>query len=226
MNILKLAKNLKAFTLDEIEILTECACSTELDELIFQGNIQKVGGFYHYITKQVHNVDIFEVSIVKDIRKNDIDFNQAVMVFLNKYAAQNCSPRTYLWYHGAFKNNICPFFENRKIGSIMVKDVKNFKEKCTERKLSSGNIKNNLALLNQFIRYFQNNGYIDKTCIFQVKRIEDKRKELRIFDEEILTKFLKLTQKYHPNTSIEKLSIMLGDYSFDATMEKYRRYIL
>ena len=39
MNIEKLAKHLKEFTLDEIEIIAECDCKTELEHLLNEGKL-------------------------------------------------------------------------------------------------------------------------------------------------------------------------------------------
>lgn len=47
---------------------------------------------------------------------------------------------------------------------------------CKNRNLSSRELKNTLALLNQLIKYFQNLGVIDKTCNFQVRRLTNKNK--------------------------------------------------
>lgn len=37
MNIYKLAKHLKEFTLDEIEMISECDCKTKLEHLLNDG---------------------------------------------------------------------------------------------------------------------------------------------------------------------------------------------
>jgi hypothetical protein len=39
MNIEKLAKHLKEFTLDEIEMIAECNCKTELKQLLNGGKL-------------------------------------------------------------------------------------------------------------------------------------------------------------------------------------------
>lgn len=35
-------------------------------------------------------------------------------------------------------------------------------------------IKNTMALLNQLIKYFQHLGVIDRSCVYQVKKVQDK----------------------------------------------------
>ena len=46
MNIEKLAKHLKEFTLDEIEMIAECDCKTELEQLLKEGKIVFEHGLY------------------------------------------------------------------------------------------------------------------------------------------------------------------------------------
>ena len=48
MNIEKLAKHLKEFTQDEIEIITECDCKTELEWLLNKSKITFEQGLYKY----------------------------------------------------------------------------------------------------------------------------------------------------------------------------------
>ena len=69
MNIEKLAKHLKEFTLDEIEMIAECDCKTELEHLLNRGKIIFEQGLYKYqeekpkqefiiYTKQVTNFQV------------------------------------------------------------------------------------------------------------------------------------------------------------------------
>ena len=52
MNIEKLAKHLKEFTLDEIEMIAECDCKTELKRLLNGGKIVFEQGLYKYVEKE------------------------------------------------------------------------------------------------------------------------------------------------------------------------------
>ena len=49
MNIEKLAKRLKEFTLDEIEMIAECDCKTELEQLLNSNKILFEQGLYKYV---------------------------------------------------------------------------------------------------------------------------------------------------------------------------------
>lgn len=48
MNIEKLAKYLKEFTLDEINMIAECDCKTELEHLLNSNKISFEQGLYKY----------------------------------------------------------------------------------------------------------------------------------------------------------------------------------
>src|SRR5574344_1054944 len=65
--------------------------------------------------------------------------------------------------------------------------------------ISERKIKNILALLNQIIKYFQNEGIIEKTCTFEVKSLEKiPKREVQILTSEQLAKLFKIVQKNYP----------------------------
>lgn len=51
MNIEKLAKHLKEFTLDEINMIAECDCKIELEHLLNSNKISFEQGIYKYLFK-------------------------------------------------------------------------------------------------------------------------------------------------------------------------------
>ena len=48
MNIEKLARHLKEFTLEDIEMIAECDCKTELERLLNEGKTVFEQGLYKY----------------------------------------------------------------------------------------------------------------------------------------------------------------------------------
>lgn len=52
MNIEKLAKRLKEFTLDDIELIAECDCKTELEQLLNSNKILFETGFINTMRKR------------------------------------------------------------------------------------------------------------------------------------------------------------------------------
>ena len=67
-----------------------------------------------------------------------------------------------------------PYLKGYFLNNIGTDEIKVVYNACLSRGLKPRRIKNTMALLNQFIKYFQNIGIIEKTCNFQVKRLTDK----------------------------------------------------
>ena len=170
MNIERLAKHLKEFTLDEINMIAECDCKTDLERLLNEGKIVFEQGLYNYIFKIPES---YKITIVPNNRQI-IKFEQSVEYFLDNYAKSNCTKRTYETYESIFRTHITPFFRNKILNDITNLDVEQFYNYCIERYLRPRRLKNILTQLNQLIKFFQTLGVIDKTCEFQVKRITDK----------------------------------------------------
>ncbi len=67
------------------------------------------------------------------------------------------------------------------------------------KQISERRIKNILTLLNQIIKHFQNEGYIDKTCVFEVKRIADiPKRQIQILTPEQLAQLFRILKKKYP----------------------------
>ena len=172
MNIEKLAKHLKEFTLDEIEMIAECDCKTELEHFLNEGKIVFEQGLYKYqeeTPKQEYIICTKEVTNFQVIT-----FDAANEYFLENYAKNNCKYSTFKKYRSSLKYHILPFFKNKMLNDITCEDIQEFYYFCQNRSFPPRVLKNTLALLNQMIKYFQNLGIIDRTCNFQVRRLSDK----------------------------------------------------
>lgn len=172
MNIEKLAKRLREFTLDEIEILAEADLETELEYLLNEGKITFEQGCYKYVEK-VEAIDyaIFSAETLNDAPLN---FKTAVKYFLEKYAKITCTKRTYETYESIFRINILPFFKGKIIQEITIDDIKAFYVSCKTRNLGHRRLKNTLTQLNQLLKYCKSQGLVSKCCSFQVKRLNEK----------------------------------------------------
>lgn len=173
MNILKLTKYLKEFTLDEISMIAEYDVKEDLQMLLNDRKLIFDGEKYKYFEKSKAEFGVFIKPVSTD---NRLIFDKAVDIFLNNYAKVNCTPETYRTYVSIFKMNILPFFKNHELDSISNEDVIAFYKNCERRNLGNRRFKNTLTLLNQLIKYFQNQGVIDKKCVFQVKRLTSRTK--------------------------------------------------
>lgn len=172
MNIEKLAKHLKEFTIDEIEMIAECDVKTELEQLLNEGKITFEEGLYKY--KEEKPKQEFIICTKQTTNYQVITIDAAIEYFLENYVKNNCKLNTYRRYRRMLKYYILPFFKHKNLNDIKCDDIQIFYYFCKSRNLPPKVLKNTLALLNQMIKYFQNLGIIDRTCHFQVRRLSDK----------------------------------------------------
>ena len=174
MNIEKLAKHLKEFTLDEINMIAECDCKIELEHLLNSNKIVFEQGLYKH--KENINSENYEIFITSNRNIQNISSKGAFERFLNDYVKNNCKPETYKRYSSVIKYHLLPYFKNKYIAEICNNDIKELFNEYKLKKLPPKTIRNNLSLLNQIIKYYQNLGIIDRKCVFQVRRLTDKNK--------------------------------------------------
>lgn len=117
MNIEKLAKHLKEFTIDEIEMIAECDCKTELEHLLIGSKIVFEQDIYKYVEKSTKND--FGIFVTFNNNQN-ISFEEAVNIFIENYAKKHCKKRTYETYESIFRVNITPFFRKYCLNSITI----------------------------------------------------------------------------------------------------------
>lgn len=172
MNIEKLAKHLKEFTLDEIEMIVECDCRSELDQLLNMGKVTFENQIYKYC--EIEKIENFAIFIDKNYHKHQQNFEKAIKSFMTQYVDKYCKKETIRTYCSLFKINILPFFKNKDLKNITNIDIANFYQYCVERGLGARRIKNTMALLKQFLKYCKNKGWIKNYCEFQVKRLTNK----------------------------------------------------
>ena len=172
MNIEKLAKHLKEFTLDEIEMIAECDCETELEKLLKVNKIVLKSGKYTY--QEENFTEDFCIFIDKKSRKKLINIEEASKYFLKNYARKTCSKRTYETYESIFRIHIIPFFQNKNLKNLSQKDITDFYYSCKSRGIQAKRLKNILTQLNQLLKYCKSEGLIKNCCNFQVKRLTKK----------------------------------------------------
>lgn len=172
MNIEKLAKRLREFTLDEIEMIAEANVETELERLLNEGKIVFEQGLYKYVEKaEIIDYAIFSTENLTD---EPLNFETAVKYFLEKYAKISCTKRTYETYESIFRINILPFFRGKVVQEITMGDIKAFYASCKTRNLGHRRLKNILTQLNQLLKYCKSQELVSKCCSFQVRRLNEK----------------------------------------------------
>lgn len=106
---------------------------------------------------------------------------------------------SYQTYKTFIYAQIIPYFKTFYLKYLAIQDIQNFKKYIQENRVSERRIKNILTLLNQIIKYFQNEGYIDKTCVFEIKRIANiPKRQIQILTPEQVAQLFKITNTKYP----------------------------
>ena len=155
MNIEKLVRHLKEFTLDEIEMIAECDCKTELEHLLNAGKIVFEQWVYKYGDKQ--EAKTFELYPKPTFRKNkSLLFNDLAQGYI---ANRKLTKDTLKGYKSQLKYNILPYFGDIQINKITYEMIVDFmqimKEKYKPKTASNG-----VTLLGSILKYAFEQGYI------------------------------------------------------------------
>lgn len=196
--ILKVAKRLETFTLEDIIMF--CEIDTEIARKFLQESesIKLCGNKFEYI-ETVKVEDKFKI-IDKNIpsENSDITVVAACEMFL-EIKQKTMTETSFQTYKTFVYAQIIPYFKKFKLKEITILDIEHFRKYLQANKKSERRIKNILCLLNQIIKHFQNEGYIDKTCVFEVKRIADiPKRQIQILPPEQLAQLFKILKKKYP----------------------------
>ena len=127
MNIEKLAKHLKEFTLNEIEMIAECNCKPELEHLLNGGKIAFEQGLYKYIEKIEKTFSLFEKPEFKDEK---ILFKDIAAHYIT---SRSLSKNTLKGYKSLLKYNLLPYFGERYLNEISYEMIVDFMQRIKER---------------------------------------------------------------------------------------------
>lgn len=174
MNVEKLAKYLKEFTLDEIEMIAECNVSSELEKFIADGKLLFENSIYKY--QDFKNKVEFAVFTNSEAENKNITLKTVSEIFMKDYAANFCKPNTIKTYTAILRTNVIPILGNKKVREIRTEDIKRFYTICKRRRMGERRLKNSLELLNQVLKYCKREKLAKTDCEFQVRRLTDKNK--------------------------------------------------
>ena len=194
--ILKVAKRLKTFTLEDIVMFCDIDADSAKKFIQESENIKPVGDKFEYV-ETVKTEDKFKI-IDKNIqsKNSDITVIYACEIFLDNCRNRDIKINTIKAYKTFINAHIIPYFKGFVLKDITVVDVESFRKCMLHKQISERRIKNVLTFLNQIIKHFQNEGYIDKTCVFEVKRIADiPKRQIQILTPEQLTQLFKILKK-------------------------------
>ena len=164
MNIEKLARHLKEFTLDGIEIIAECDCKTELEHLLNGGKIGFEQGLYRYV--EISKEKTFELYPQPTFRKKkSLLFNVLAQDYLTN---RKLTKDTLKGYKSQLKHNILPYFGEIKINKITYEMIVDFMQKMKE-KYKPKTASNGVTLLGSILKYAFERGYIKHNPYYGVK---------------------------------------------------------
>ncbi len=165
MNIEKLAKNLKTFTLDEILMLAECnETEAVLLELENSGKLLLEGEIYTYIEKsKTLNFELIEKPNFKTGQR--IFFEDAVRGFL---ADRKLTENTLNGYKYQLKYNILPYFGKFHADEITFDMIKNFMQNLRQ-KYSPKTVSNSVTLTGSILKWAFENGFIEYNPYLGIK---------------------------------------------------------
>lgn len=162
MNIEKLAKHLKEFTLDEIEMIAECDCKTELERLLNEGKIAFEQGLYKYVEKVEKTFSLFEKP---ELKNEKILFKDMAAHYI---ASRSLSKNTLKGYKSLLKYNLLPNFGEKYLDKITYEMVVDFMQRMKER-YRPKTTSNAVTLLGSILKSAFQEGYIKTNPYYGVK---------------------------------------------------------
>lgn len=164
MNIEKLAHHLKEFTLDEIEMIAECDCKTELEQLLNENKIVFKRDLYKYV--EVVKEKTFDLYPKPTFRKKkSLLFNDVANNYLTN---RKLTKDTLKGYKSQLKYNILPYFGEMKISKITYEMIVDFMQKMKERHKPK-TASNGVTLLGSILKYAFELGLIKHNPYYGVK---------------------------------------------------------
>ena len=154
MNIEKLAKHLKEFTLNEIEMIAECDCKTELEQLLNDGKIIFEQGLYKY--QEQEREKTFNLFEKPELKTERILFKDMAAYYLT---SRNLTRDTITGYKARLKHDIIPEFGDIYIDKITYKMLADFANKM-KLKHKAKTASNCITLLGSIFKAAFMNGYL------------------------------------------------------------------
>ena len=154
MNIEKLARHLKEFTQDEIEIIAECDCKSEIERLLNEDKLVFEKGLYKYQEiEQERTFNLFEKPKLKSER---ILFKHMVAYYLT---SRNLTKDTINGYNARLKYDILPVFGDMYIDEITYEMLLDFANKI-KKKHKPKTASNGVTLLGSIFKAAFMEGYL------------------------------------------------------------------
>lgn len=209
--IIKLAKGLQIFSLDEISMMVEVDEQQVADviaELEKENVLVRSKDQYQVINR--HNYSRKDIRLIERPNLNPgnrILFKDAAIKFL---AECNLSPSTVKGYKSQIFTNLIPYFGKKFLNEITTKDIQEFIEE-KQRKLSPKTISNAVTLLGSMLKKFYEQGYIKQNPYYGIKnsKVAGQRDKRALSAQEIKL-LLQKAEKYPQLHLMIKLCLKTG----------------
>ena len=164
MNIEKLAKHLKEFTLDEINMIAECDCKSDLELLLNGGKIVFEQDVYKYVSTS--DFKTFELTKRPNLNlKENLIFRNIAQYYIEN---RGLTKNTIKGYKSLLKYNLLPYFGDIKICEITYESIVDFMQKMKE-KYKPKTASNAVTLLGSILKYAFELGYIRHNPYYRIK---------------------------------------------------------
>lgn len=148
MNILKLAKNLKEFTLDEIEMLAEMDVENELKTLLKVQKIEFKNGIYKYVEPK--EPAVFELVAPPKFKQGERSlFKDVASSYLQ---SKKLTKWTIKGYKSPLKMSIIPYFGELFLDEITHEMIKDFMQDL-QKKYKPKSVSNAITLLGSILKW-------------------------------------------------------------------------
>lgn len=186
MNILKLIRGLKIFTLDEIALIAEveeAEIRSILDDFLRDGKLNFDGEFYKYVEhNRVQN--FFELKKKPVLQKeNRISFEDFAIGYLN---SKNYTPLTFKSYKYQIFSNLIPYFGKTLLQNITRQNILDFilQKQST---LSQKTLNNCVSLLGSILKEAYYRGFIFENPYLGIENTkQNPQNNIRILSEDEL----------------------------------------
>jgi len=164
MNILKLAKYLKEFTLDEISMIAECDVREDLETLLHDGKLTFGGEEYKYIEQEI--VKTFELNQPPNFKAGGrFLFKDAVYAY---HSSKKLTKSTLKGYKSILKFNILPYFGDLFLEEITLSQINDFM-KLMKEKYKPKTASNCVTLTGSILKFAFEEGLIEHNPYLGIK---------------------------------------------------------
>lgn len=204
--ILKIAKGLNSFELDELLIISELPeieVIKEIETLLKQNIIIKVDSqTYRFLGYQNQKTSQITNKTVKKQRKlfssPRLTFKGASERFLKYHAQKNCKQITFDCYQSLLKNHLLPAFGSLKLVEITPELIEGFKIQKQDESVAQKSIKHLLALLGEILALAVFDGAITINPVNSTKMPVIRRAKLRYLNNKEINQILTVARNSYP----------------------------